>query len=51
MLLELVGVYIVGYKIVLSHMHINIKCKASNFVLPKVSVEVGKIVGEEGEAG
>ena len=45
------GVYIVGYNVILSHMFINMKYGASDFVLPRVSVEVGKIVGEEGEAG
>ena len=43
--------YIVEYNFVLSHMLINMKYGASDFVLLRVSVEVGKIVGEEGEAG
>ena len=43
--------YILGYKIVLSHMLINMKYGASDFVLPSVSVPVSETVGEEGEAG
>ena len=45
-LLELVGVYIVGYNIVLSHMFINMKYGASDFVLPSISVIVGETVGD-----
>ena len=49
--LELVGVYIVGYSIVLTHMIIIMKCEASDIVLPNVLVIVGETVGEEEEAG
>ena len=51
LLLELVRVYIVGYHIDLSYIHINMKNAASNFVLPNVSVIVGDTVGDEEEAG
>ena len=47
LLVELVGVYILGYNIVLSHMLINMKYGASDFVLPSVSAIVGKTVGDE----
>ena len=43
--------YIVGYKIVLSHMLINMKCEACDLLLPSVSVEVCETVGDEEEAG
>ena len=45
-LLELVGVYIVGYNMILSHMFINMKYGASNFHIPNISVIVGKTVGD-----
>ena len=46
-LLELVGVYIVGYNIILSHMFINMKYGASDFHIPNISViVVGKTVGD-----
>ena len=50
-LLELVGVYIVGYNIVLSHMFINMKCEAFDFVLLSVLVGVCETVGDEEEIG
>ena len=46
-ILELMEVHIVGYNIVLSHMFINMKCEASDFVLISVSVGVCETVGDE----
>ena len=51
MVLELMGMNIVGYSIVLTHMIISMKCEASDIILPNVSVVVGEAVGEEEEAG
>ena len=45
--LELMGVYIVGYSFVLTHMIIIMKCEASDIVLPNVLVIVGETIGEE----
>ena len=38
--------YIVGYNIILSHMFINMKYGASDFVLPSISVIVPETLGD-----
>ena len=47
LLLELVGMWIIGYSNVLTHTIIIIKWGTSDFVLPSVSVGVGETINLE----